>query len=305
MQYNIIVDGIDVTERLEILNDTLFITDRAGSQADSLKMMISEKSDYHIRRGQSVTVKFGGYTSGKMTVDKISPTTQNALVEAVSTSARAKKRRSRHYMKVRFFDVINDVALETGFSVFYMGAVENRYYENISRWNETPLAFLNRLCIREGYGLKVDDNRIIVYNKDNAEAEKSVLTITQSNTIDNIVKFQETACVTEAVKVQYFDAKTGNKIEYTTGFEEAGETTVITEYVNDIAEAERFSKGYSKEKNKNCITALALIPLNTSIAATSNITFEGFGRYDGKYSIEELTHSPTANQTKITARKIL
>lgn len=304
MQYNIIVDGIDVTERLEILNDTLYVTDRAGAQADNIKMMINSMSDLQISKGQSITVKFGGFTSGKMTVDKISPTTKNALVEAVSTSTRAKKRRSKHYMKVRFFDVINDVALETGFSVFYTGAVENRYYENISRWFETPLAFLNRLCVREGYGLKVDDNRIIVYDKDSAEAEKSVLTITQDSTIDNIVKFQETSCVTEAVKVQYFDLKIGKKIEYTTGIDEAGEQTVITEYVQDLAEAERFSKGYSREKNKNCITALALIPINTDIAATSNIDFKGFGRYDGKYSIEEITHCPTNEQTKITARKI-
>lgn len=304
MQYNIIVDGVDVTEQLEILDDTLFVTDRAGAQADNIKMLINSSSDLQINKGQAITVKFGGYTSGRMTVDKISPTTKNALVEAVSASARAKKKRSRHYRKVRFFDVINDVALETGFSVLYTGAIENRFYENISRWFETPLAFLNRLCIREGYGLKVDDNRVIVYNKDSAEAAKSVLTITQDSPIDNIVKFQETACVTEAVKVQYFDLKTGNKIEHTTGINEAGEQTVITEYVNDIAEAERFSKGYSREKNKNCITALALIPINTDIAATSNIDFSGFGRYDGKYHIEELTHCPLTEQTKIIARKI-
>lgn len=304
MKYNIIVDGIDVTERIEILNDTLYVTDRAGAQADNIKMLISNTSDLQISKGQSVTVKFGGYTSGKMTVDKISPTTKNALVEAVSASTRAKKKRSRHYKKVRFFDVINDVALETGFNVLYVGTIENRYYENISRWFETPLAFLNRLCIRESYGLKVDDSRIIVYDKDSAEAKKSVLTITQDSTIDDIVKFQETSCVTETVKVQYFDLQTGNKIEHTTGFEEAGEQTVITEYVQDLAEAERFSKGYSREKNKNCTTALALIPINTDIAATSNIEFSGFGRYDGKYHIEELTHCPITEQTKIIARKI-
>lgn len=305
MQYNIIVDGVDVTEQLEIVNDTLFVTDRAGAKADSIKMHISNLSEIQPRKGQRVTVKFGGFTSGNMTVDQLYPTTTNALVEAVSASAKAKKRRSRHYMKVRFFDVINDVALETGFDVLYTGTIENHYYENVSRWNETPLAFLNRLCIREGYGLKVDDRRIVVYNKDSAEAAKSVLTITQGDLIDNKVQFQDTTCVTEAVKVQYFDLVTGNRIEYTAGFEEAGEQTVITEYVADIAEAERFAKGYSREKNKNCTTAVAFIPINTDIAATNNIDFEGFGRYDGKYHIEEITHCPMAEQTKITARKIL
>lgn len=304
MIYNIIVNGEDVTDRITIINDTLFVTDRAGAQADNIKIVMDNASDYQISKGQNITVKFGGYTSGKMTVDKISPTTKTAVVEAVSTSARAKKRRSRHYMKVRFFDVINDVATETGYSVTYNGDIENWYYENVSRYFETPLAFLNRLCVREGYGLKVDDNRIIVYNKDKAEAARSVLTITQSDTIDNGVQFRDTTCVTEAVKVQYFDLMTGNRIEHTAGFEEAGEQTVITEYVSDIAEAERFAKGYSRDKNKNCTMAIALIPINTDIAATSNIDFSGFGRYDGKYHIEETTHCPMTEQTKITARKI-
>jgi phage protein D len=304
MQYNIIVDGVDVTERLEIVNDTLFVTDRAGAKADNMKMLVSNMSDFQLQKGQRIAVKFGGFTSGNMTVDQISPNTLNALVEAVSSSAKAKKKRSRHYRKVRFFDVINDVALETGFSVFYIGSIENRYYENVSRWCETPLAFLNRLCIREGYGLKVDDSRIIVYEKRSAEAVKSVLTITQGDLINNQIQFIDNTCVTEAVKVQYFDLKTGNRIEHTAGIEEAGEQTEITEYVSDIAEAERFARGYSAEKNKNCTTVIALIPINTDIAATSNIDFEGFGRYDGKYHIEEITHCPIAEQTKITARKI-
>jgi phage protein D len=267
-------------------------------------MIINSASDFQVQKGQTMTVKFSGYTGGKMSVDKISPTTKNAVVEAVSAPAKAKKRRSRHYRNVRLFDVINDVATETGFSVFYYENIVNWFYENVSRWNETPLSFLNRLCTREGYGLKVDDYRIIIYDKDTAEAKDSVLTITQADTIDNIVKFQDVSCVTESVRIVYFDVNTGYKIEYAAGIEEAGEQTVITEYVKDVSEAERFSRGYLRDKNKYCTTAIALIPINTEIAATSNITFEGFGRYDGKYSIEEVTHCPITEQTKISARKI-
>ena len=305
MDYKILVDGADVTDRISIVDDVLFVSDRAGAQADSIKLLMNNASDFQIAKGQKIAVEFNGYSSGKMTIDKIEPATTNTIVEAVSTSSKAKKRRTRHYRKVRFFEVINDVATETGFSVFYMGTISNRYYENISRYEETPLAFLNRLCVREGYALKVDNDRIIVYDKGTAERAKEVFTITQESTINNVVKFRDTALVTEAVKVRYFDLQTGNTIEYTAGIEEAGEETVITEYLFDLAEAERFAKGYLREKNKNIITAVALIPINTDIAATNNIAFSDFGRYDGKYHIEEITHCPIAEQTKIIARKIL
>lgn len=304
MRYNIIVDGEDVTERLNIINDTLYVTDRAGAQADTLKMLIANDSEYQITKGQSMTVNFGGFKSGNMTVDIITPTTLNAIVEAVSASTKVKIRRSRHYMNVRFFDIINDIALETGLSVLYVGTINNWFYENVSRHNETGLGFLNRLCIREGYALKVDDKRIIVYDRESAEAAKSVITITPDKLINDTIRFQENSCIAEAVKVRYFNIITGNKIEYTAGIGEAGEQNTITEYVSGIYEAERFAKGYLREKNKNCTTVLALIPINTDIAASNNIDFNGFGRFDGKYSIEEITHCPITEQTKIRARKI-
>ena len=304
MDYKIIVDGKDVTSGVNIVDDVLYAFDRAGAMADDVKMVVDNASPFQFAKGQSVTVKFDGYATGEMVVDKVEAGTRNASVGAISTTAGAKKKQSRHYRKVRFFDIINDVATATGFSVFYQGAVENRLYESVTRWCETPLAFLNRLCVRVGYGLKIDDKRIIVYCKESAETETPVMTITQADTIGGCVAFRDAASVTQALTVRYFDLNTGRNIEYTARIPDDGEHITVVEYLHDAAEAERFAKNYLAEKNKMGTTATALIPINTDIAATSVIAFDGFGRYDGNYFIEELAHCPLTEQTKITARKI-
>lgn len=304
MDYKIIVDGVSVEDNITIVDDVLYAYDRAGAMADNIKLLADNASSFQLAKGQHITVKFNGYTTGEMVVDKVEAGTRNASVGAISTTAGAKKKQSRHYRKVRFFDIINDVATATGFSVFYQGGVENRYYENVTRWCEAPLAFLNRLCVREGYGLKIDDQRIIIYCKESAEAAEPVLTITQADTIGGHVAFRDAASVTQAVTVRYFDLNAGRNIEFTAQIPDDGEQITVVEYVQDAAEAERFAQNYLAEKNKMSTTATALIPINTDIAATSVITFDGFGRYDGNYFIEELAHCPLTEQTKITARKI-
>jgi phage protein D len=304
MDYKIIVDGQNVTDKITIVDDVLYTFDRAGAMADNIKLFADNASPFQPAKGQSVTVVFNGYTTGRMVVDKVDAGTRNAVVEAISTTAGAKKKASRHYKKVRFLDIVNDVATATGFSVFYQGGVENRLYESVTRWCESPLAFLNRLCVREGYGLKIDDQRIIIYDKRSAESAQSVLTITQADTIDGHVAFRDAANITQAVTVRYFDLNAGRNIEFTAQTPDDGEHITVVEYVHDGAEAERFAKNYLTERNKNSTTATALIPINTDIAATSVITFNGFDRYDGDYFVEELCHCPLTEQTKITARKI-
>ena len=304
MEYKIIVGGLDVTDKITIVDDVLYAFDRAGAMADNIKMLVDNASAFQPAKGQSVAVKFGGYDTGRMAIDKVDAVTRNAVVGAVSTTAGAKKKVSRHYRKVRFFDMVNDVATATGFSVFYQSGVENRLYESVTRWCESPLAFLNRLCVREGYGLKIDDQRIIIYNKRTAESARPVLTITQADTIDGQVAFRDAANTTKSLTVRYFSLSERRNIEYTAEIPDDGEQITVVEYLQDGAEAERFAKNYLTERNKSSTTATALIPINTDIAATSIITFNGFGRYDGNYFVEELCHCPLTEQTKITARKI-
>lgn len=297
MEFNTLFENEKINA--EILK--LQITDRQGAQADEITLEILNGDIEGIERGRSLEGNFGGFKSGKMYIDKISGTTRRTRIGAVSVPVSAKEKHTRHWLKVWLFDIVNDVATNIGISVFYQG-VENRYYENVTQHQETDLAFLNRLCIREGYALKIDNGRAVIYGKAMLEASEAIATIKNAgDVIDDRIAFSENPNMVQAVTVKYFADRL---ISYTATSGTMGARLTVREYVGDGAEAERFAKGYLKYFTENDVTVDALIPINDGIASGNCVKFEGYSRYDGKYFITECCHDPKNKQTRLCGRKI-
>ena len=279
----------------------LQVTDRQGAQADEITLEILNTDIEGIERGRSLKVAFGGFNSGKMHIDKISSTTRQTRIGALSVPVSAKEKRTRHWNKVRLFDIVNNVATNLGISVFYQD-IENHYYENVTQYNETDLSFLNRLCTREGYALKIDDDRAVIYNKHSVESLEAVATIKNGGEILNDrIAFSENPNMVQSVTVKHFADRL---IAYTATSGAMGARLNVREYVSDEGEAERFAKGYLKFYTENDVTVDALIPINDGIASGNNVKFEGYARYDGKYFITECCHDPKNKQTRILGRRV-
>ena len=280
----------------------LQITDRQGAQADEITLeILNSDVDVKIERGRTLEGNFGGFRSGKMHIDKISSTSRKTRIGAISVPVSAKEKRTRHWRKVRLFDIVNDVVTNIGISVFYHG-VENHFYENVTQWNETDLSFLNRLCIREGYALKIDNKRAVLYDKSAVESKVAVATIKgTSSVISDSIAFTENPNMVQSVTVKYFADRL---ISYTATSGNMGARLTVREYVSDAGEAERFAKGYLRYFTENDVTVDALIPINDGIASGNCIKIEGYARYDGKYFITECCHDPKNRQTRILGRRV-
>jgi len=297
MEYKALIDG----ENFDATFEKFRITDRQGAQADEITLEILNEDFENIERGRELEGIFDGFKSGKMHIDKISSTTRQTRIGAISVPVSAKEKRTRHWRKVRLFDIVTDVATNIGISVYYLG-VENFLYENVTQYNETDLAFLNRLCIREGYALKIDNARAVVYNKAAVEAEEAVVTITNGDdVINDKIAFSENPNMVQAVTVKYFAERL---LTYTATSGTMGAKLTVKEYVGDLGEAERFAKGYLKYFTENDNTVDALIPITDKIASGNCVAFEGFARYDGKYFVTEICHDPKNKQTRILGRRV-
>lgn len=298
MELKAFIDG----ESFEPTFEKFRITDRQGSQSDEITLeILNEGNTASIERGRTLEGVFESFKSGKMHIDKISSTTRQTRIGAISTPVSAKEKRTRHWRKVRLFDIVNDVVLNIGISAFYQD-VENYFYENVTQYNETDLAFLNRLCIREGYALKIDNNRAVLYNKASVESAAAVHTIKNADgVISDRIAFSENPNMVQSVTVKYFADRL---ITYTATKGTIGARHTFREYVSDLGEAERFAKGYLKHFTENDVTVDALIPINDGIASGNCVTIEGYSRYDGKYFITECCHDPKNKQTRILGRRV-
>lgn len=297
MEYKIFIDGKEV----ELRTKEIEIADRQGSQADSIRVHILNDPTLQIDRGSLLECTFGGFKTGRMNIDSIGSTSTNTYIGAISSPLGVKKKRTRHWLKVRLFDIVNDVATNSGTSVFYHG-VENFLYENVTQYHETDLAFLNRLCEREGYALKIDDNRMVIYNKALAESAKSVKKIGFGDVVNNHIRFSENPNKVRSVTVRYFADRL---ISYTTGSGISGEDLIVCEYVANEAEAERFAKGYFARATENDTTVDVIIPITDGVAAGNIVEFEDFARFNGRYFVTECHHDPENSQTRIKGRKVL
>lgn len=297
MDYAVLLNDEKISAEIKDLE----VTDRYGSKADDIRLTIINNSTVDIKRGDSLACSFGGLRSGKMNIDQIVSNSRTTLVGAISAPTYAKEPSSRHWNKVRLFDIVNDVATNCGLSVYYEG-VTNYLYENVTQFKETDLAFLNRLCTREGYSLKIDDNRIVIYKNSIIEGKPSVLDIGFSDVLRNRISFSENPNRVKSVTVKYFADRL---ISYTAKKDIDGGSVVKTEYVANEAEAERFAHGYLEEFSRNDCTVDVLLLLNDKVSAGNCVTLKDFGRYNGKYFINECCYDPVNDQMRILGRKIV
>lgn len=297
MEYEVTLNGKPLNA---VIRDVQTV-DRDGAMADDIRVVILNDTTTNIAEGDFLACSFGGYRSGEMSIDRIDSGTKTTVIGAISAPLCAKEKKTRHWLKVRLFDIVNDIATSCSLNVYYQG-VTNYFYENVTQHKETDLAFLSRLCGREGYALKIDDNRLVIYDKSVIKDREPVKTITLADILDNRVTFSESPNKTMSVTVKYYADRL---IEYTATKGTIGEKKTIKEYLADGAEAERFAKNYLALAKENDVTADALIQLNDGIAAGNCVVFEGFGRFDGKYFISECCHNPESDQTRLLGRKII
>jgi phage protein D len=297
MDYDVLINGKSVKDFLQKIE----INDRQGAKSDDIRFSTLNNTDLDIVRGGAVEVSFGGFRSGKTNIDIISGNSITALVGAISAPLGVKNKRTRHWLKVRLFDIVDDIAVNCGLSVLYQG-VENHFYENVTQFKETDLSFLDRLCQREGYSLKIDNNRLVIYSKAVLENKKAVKTIGFNDVIENKVAFSENPNKIRSVTVKYYAERL---ISYTaTTGDTYGEDITITEYVSDGAEAERFAKGYLKARTENDITVDIYIPITDEISAGNCVEIVDFARWNGKYFINECSYDPENERMRIRGRKL-
>ena len=297
MDYEVFIDG----KKLAASISGVQATDRQGAQADDIRLLILNGAELEVERGSVLKLSFGGFSSGDMNIDGISSNSTNTQIVAVSVPLSAKEKHTRHWYKVMLFDIVNDMAVNLGMSVYYYG-VENYYYENVTQFNETDLAFLNRLCSREGYSLKLDNNRLVIYNNEVIARAKAVKSIGQSDILEGRISFSESPNKVKAVTVKYFNGE--RLISHTAKRVGGGESIIIKEYVSNDSEAERFAKGYLNAYAQGDTTVDCLIPITDGIAAGNVIEFTDWAMFNGRYVIFECCHDPEKNKTRLRGRKV-
>ena len=304
MAFSVKHNGTDITDKLDLTRCLLY--DRYGGTLDNISLAFPPDSNtIAFDKNDEIEVKSDYYSSGKMYVDDCGSIENLFTINAVSCKPMNKKRVSKMWASVSLQLLANDVAGQCGLGVKFYG-VTNRIYESVYQDSETDLQFLKRICAREGLSVKIENGSLIVFSEYEIENNPEKTMKLTPDDISNDWDFSRSINGLNQVTVSCFDFASGSMIEYTAKDNAVdGGSKHYKERVRDVAEAERFAKGYLRQANKEYVTGILTMPAKSNISACTVLELSGFTDWDGKYVVYEVEHDVVLSRTNIKVRQVL
>lgn len=296
-------NGIDISGKLEL--SKCLLCDRYGGMLDDITLEFPDDTNsITINRYDTLEVITDSYKSGIMYIDECLGFSGKFTVKAISSKPNNKDKKTRVWSHIRLTQIANDVAATCGLTLKTYG-INDYTYDSVTQLHETDLEFLARICKREGYSIKCDNGNLIIFNERFIENDFEAMTINKSDVSPNW-NFKRSANGMSRFTVRYFDMDKNVLIKFTAEDAQVdgrGDEAVM--YVRDIAEAERFAHGFLRAANKECLTGMLSMTLNSGLSAGTVIDLKGFDEFDGRYVIYELTHDVLNERTSFKVRNTL
>ena len=248
--------------------------------------------------------EFNRLELGEFVIDEVENSTPPSECKMKATSippgsAAKNVERSRSWEDVTLSRIARDIAASAGLMPVFDSS-DDPHYDRIEQSEQSDLKFLHKLCRDAGLAMKVNDTKLIVFEYERYEKRSSVATLAR-HLIKRFSGRQTLNEVYSDCKVSY---KSGAKGEMITGSaggtsflsgilggSGGGKTLKINKKVSSEAEASRLAKKKLREKNREECTVNVTMVGDFRCRAGANITLDGYGAYDGKYSINKATHA--------------
>jgi hypothetical protein len=221
----------------------------AESKADTLVLKI--KNPDHkvqklaIRQNDIIRIENGAVTTGDMYIHKAVPVNNIFEIRAMSIPVSGTIKKSMSWQSVHLLQILKEKADALGFDLKTYG-IQNEVYKFISQEEESDVAFILKLCEREGYAMIIFDRKIIVYSELYQESIEPKGTI-ELTTKEDVQYYDESYNGYSS-----FEIKAGNySAVYTDkNISTGNQASKIVTYVDSDQEALRYAKGYLRSINK-------------------------------------------------------
>ena len=307
----IIYEGRNITRDIAPYLTQFTFTDNSGGKADDISLTLEDRaglwaSSWFPEKGdriKAVIVKIDGSQAralpcGEYEIDSIDYSSPPRLItiKAVSTAITRNMRHERHnknWENITLQTIAAELAGDNNLMLYYDGP--NPFYERKTQAGISDLEFLKSLCDDAGLSLKIHDMKMIIFDIEGNNERESVATI--KITDKNLLSWKFTtksAKIYKGAKVCYHDPvknETFSGEYYDANEEGSNEILEINERVESFAEAQTLAEKRLSQANKNEVTGDLSLMGNVDLLAGNNLTIEGFGVFDGKYTIDKVTHS--------------
>ncbi|MGN0996556.1 MAG: hypothetical protein ACI4PG_06585, partial [Candidatus Ventricola sp.] len=174
----LIYEGVDITDSVDIVSGVHL--DAADGRADRLDMTM-EHADTWFRWGpredDELEIVHGGYRTGKLYLNAVIPEGGRFRVAATSAPSAARRKRTRCYEDMTFYQIMDECAAECRMGFAAYGMDKDMTYRYLSRTEQTGMASADWLCRMEGAVLKLYDGQFVAIGIADAQKREAVQTI--------------------------------------------------------------------------------------------------------------------------------
>jgi len=217
----------------------------------------------------------------------------DAVSTAVSSSMRREKK-TRAWENVGLSEIAETIAKEQGLELLF-DASSSTVYGRVDQREESDLAFLQRLAEEQGLNLKITDEQLALYDDEAYDAKPSSYTIKRGDGSLTGYRFQAQAHDTyDSAKASYWSPKDKElyQVEHKPGSapKGSGQTLALNERYESLPAAENAAKKRLRKANKAGVSGSVDLRGHPGMQAGLNVSFSGFGAFDGKYGVESAAH---------------
>lgn len=289
------VNASDVEGETVTTTKTTKATEKRAFKGTEIHAMVIQKNPY--TDGKDKVLDCGVFE-----IDSVNYTgpPQKLSIKATSIPYKAKLRQTQHnktWENTTLKNIGSKIAKNSGMKFMYLSD-SNPAYKRKEQVNMTDIAFLKKMCKQAGISLKVTSNTIVLFDAADYEKKAEVKKIKagRGNILSYSFSTKTADTAYSSCHVIYTDPDTKETIEATYTPENAntdGQTLEVKQKVSSVAEAKELARKSLRAKNKGETTAEFTLVGDVDYVAGITVRVYGYGEFNGKYIVEQATHSIT------------
>lgn len=305
--------GREISIRTGDITTSFSYTDQSSGNSDSVSLSILDNdgkwmSSWFPEKGDKITASIstsdwglpgGGFLNcGEFILDDVSASGPPASLSIGGISAPAddgfgETKRSQTWEGVTIRQIAATIAERNGLSLVYDCRIDITIAA--TEQNETVDSdFLTKLCDEYGLCVKIYASKIVIFSLAEYEQKEAVTTIGKSEIISWSFDTTLTGTYTGG-DLTYTHPTSGQDITVYQGNDKR--SLSLNTSADNAADAELKLKGAITKANHGMTTMSITTMGRTDLVAGQNINITGFGKPDGKYFIDKVTHSVSKGYT--------
>ncbi|SHO50065.1 LysM peptidoglycan-binding domain-containing protein [Anaerocolumna xylanovorans] len=187
--------------------------------------------------------------------------------------------------------ILETIAKNAGVGLFFSG--QDYPIEELEQSDQEDVTFAFNLCKSYNLAMKLYNKKIVVFDQTDYEKKDASYTINRENVESYSVNRSMTREY-DGVTISYTDASKNQTLTYKFLLKNGNRILKLNETAESLQDAEIKAKAKLLEHNRQCQTMSISVKGDTKYISSKCVQMDGFGKLNGKYYIDSVTHNKDA-----------